>query len=94
MLKLVFASFLFFISFILFSMKEEGNVVSVEMNSKCIKTIPCQHSLIVTYKSGEKFKHTLSAFVIAQKYWDFLALDAQNHLLCNPNVYESKINTL
>ncbi len=94
MLKLVFASFLFFLSFILFSMEEEGKVVSVEMSSKCIKTIPCQHSLTVTYESGKKINHTLSSSVIAQKYWDFLCLEAKYHLLCDPNVYKSKINTL
>jgi hypothetical protein len=94
MLKLVLVFFLFFLSFILFSMKEEEKVVSVEMSSKCIKTLPCKHVISVTYESGKKVKDTLNSCVIAQKYWDFLSLDSQNHLLCNPNVYKSKINTL
>ena len=94
MLKLVFASFLFFLSFILFSMQEEGKIVRVEMSSKCIKTLPCKHLISVTYESGEKVEQALSSSVIAQRYWDFLCLEAKYHLLCDPNVYESKINTL
>ena len=61
------------------------------MSMKCLKTNPCKHKITITYEDDEQVEKTLDSSSIAKKYWNFLSRNDQNHLLCNPNVFESKI---
>ncbi len=95
MLRLAILASIFCLSSTVFSMQEERKIKEVVFNPKCIKTIPCQHYVTITYEDKELGELTeaptaLTSRAIAESYWDFLPLKAKYHLLCDPQVYSLK----
>ena len=68
----------------------ESNILTVKVARQCLKTLPCKHNIVISYKDGTTEELVLSSPIIADKYWEFLSDDTQNHLLTEPSVFRKR----
>lgn len=68
----------------------ESDISTIKISALCIKTIPCKHDIVISYKDGSIEEVVLSSPQIAAKYWEYLSEDIQDHLLTEPSVLRSR----